>query len=302
MSDRGLAADSSRIVVGVDGSEGAAVALRWALQEGSARDVEVDVVHAWELPAVIATAVGSIDDAAWREPVEGGARGLLGAMVDRAVEQTRFPAERLRQRLVDGHPGEVLVELSRNAALLVVGSRGRGGFASLLVGSVSSQCVQHAASPVAVIPADWTTSSDPTRPIVAGVDGSKGSRAALAWAWREAQMRRSPLRVVVAWSFLDQPRFGDHAGFDPQFDEDAARVGLHRVVEEVIGADTAGDIDQVVILDLAARALIDQSEEASMVVVGARGLGGFRGLLVGSVAQQTLHHARCPVVVLRTDR
>lgn len=295
---------SDRVVVGVDDSGGAAVALRWALQEGLARDVEVDVVHAWELPVVVTTAVGLTDDVAWRGPAEAGAREVLAATVDRAVAETGFPADRLRQRLVDGHPGEVLLQLSEEAALLVVGSRGRGGFASMLLGSVSSQLVQHAACPVAVIPAGWATSarSTATLPIVAGVDGSEGSRAALEWAAKEAQIRQSPVWAVMAWSFLDQPRLGDHDGFDPQFDERDARDGLHRVVEEVVGPEEAAQIDQVVVADLPARALIEQAEEASMVVVGARGLGGFKGLVLGSVAQQVLHYASCPVVVIRIGR
>ena len=130
--------------------------------------------------------------------------------------------------------------------------------------------------------------------VVVGVDGSEGSLRALRWAAKEARIRGARLRLVRAWSYVDQPE----GNFDPSYDEEAAR----RVVDESVsslGTDSAGlEIERRVVCDLPARALLDAAADADLLVVGSRGLGGFQGLLLGSVSQQVAHHAPCPIVIV----
>lgn len=133
--------------------------------------------------------------------------------------------------------------------------------------------------------------------VVVGVDGSDGSAAALRWAADEARRRGDRLRAVLAWSFLDQP-LGD---FDASYGETAARERLDAALAAA-GDHTAGvEVEARVVCDLPARAVLGAADDADLLVVGSRGLGGFRGLLLGSVSQQVAHHAPCPVVIVPGD-
>lgn len=161
----------SRIVVGVDGSAGAAAALAWALEEGRLRRSAVDAVHAWRLPLYAAAPepwfVGMPDlphdlDAKVEAATEAHARDVLDAAVAAAEREAGDAAIEVRKEVVRGDAAHVLLEAARDADLLVVGSRGHGGFAGLLLGSVSQQCVQHASCPVVVVRA------------AAGADGGAG--------------------------------------------------------------------------------------------------------------------------------
>ena len=129
--------------------------------------------------------------------------------------------------------------------------------------------------------------------IAVGVDDSPGGRAALEWALAEARQWGATLEVVLAWSYLVQPL----SEFRPDFDEDAAREVLDTILAD---HDLAGvDVQPRIINDLPVQALLHAAQHADLVVVGARGLGGFTGLLLGSVSQQVATHAPCPVVVVR---
>ena len=130
--------------------------------------------------------------------------------------------------------------------------------------------------------------------VVVGVDGSEDSLRALCWAAKEARIRGARLRLVRAWSYADQPE----GGFDPSYDEEAARRMLDESVSR-LGTDSTGlEIERRVVCDLPARALLDAAADADLLVVGSRGLGGFQGLLLGSVSQQVVHHAPCPIVIV----
>jgi nucleotide-binding universal stress UspA family protein len=133
--------------------------------------------------------------------------------------------------------------------------------------------------------------------IVVGVDGSDGSRRALQWALQEARLRGAPARVVLAWTYLDQPV----EGFDVAYGESDARARLDQVVDAVASEGDDVELERVVVNDLPARALLDAARGADLLVVGSRGLGGFKGLLLGSVSQQVVQHAPCPVVVVPGD-
>lgn len=130
--------------------------------------------------------------------------------------------------------------------------------------------------------------------VVVGVDGSAGSVRALKWAAEEAKARKTVLKVVFAWSFLDQPE----GTFDPNYGEEQARAKLDELLASHAAELDGVDVERLVVNDLPASALLDQAKGADALVVGSRGLGGFRGLLLGSVSQQVANHAPCAVVIV----
>ena len=139
--------------------------------------------------------------------------------------------------------------------------------------------------------------------VVVGVDGSAGSGQALKWAVAEARLRGAPLTVVHAWHQTSPVSFvGGYLGTPMLYDVDLFEKAAQQVLDEAVDSvDTTGLADPVVrkvIQDGASAALVGASSDADLLVVGARGVGGFPGLLVGSVTTQVTHHASCPVVVV----
>jgi nucleotide-binding universal stress UspA family protein len=130
--------------------------------------------------------------------------------------------------------------------------------------------------------------------VAVGVDGSEGSKRALRWAAEEARVRQATLRAVAAWTYMDQPG----GKFDPKYCDDDARAELDTALAELGDVIEGVNVERVTVNDLPARALLDQAREADLVVVGTRGRGGFRGLLLGSVSTQVVHHSPCPVVIV----
>ena len=136
--------------------------------------------------------------------------------------------------------------------------------------------------------------------IVVGVDGSEPSRRALEWAIDEARVRKATVEAVHVWHSLvvaPYPYVGPK--LDPYDLELAAKELLDSIVDSVDEAGLPGPVDRVLVEGPAAESLIEAAKGAQLVVVGSRGRGGFSGLLLGSVSQQVVHHAPCPVVVVR---
>ena len=151
---------AARIVVGIDGSDSSSDALRWALAEARFRAAEVEAVHAWEYPAFTMSTFGDVAvPVVDKDATEKAAEDLARRVVDRVVGEEGSGAEANAASPVPvsivtrmGRPSEVLLAEAKGAAMVVVGARGRGGFASLLLGSVSTQVVHHAPVPVVVTP------------------------------------------------------------------------------------------------------------------------------------------------------
>ena len=137
------------------------------------------------------------------------------------------------------------------------------------------------------------------QPIVAAVDGSDGSAAALRWARRESVLHGTSLTAVMTWGSLDQHHPDGGTETRPGYDQAAADAALDAFVVAALGEEAARDVARLALDDLAVPGLVGASTDAGLLVVGARGLGGFRGLLVGSVSQGCLAHATCPVAVVR---
>lgn len=137
--------------------------------------------------------------------------------------------------------------------------------------------------------------------IVVGVDGSEGGKRALRWAFAEARVRNAVLQPVLGWSYLDQHRPGD-TEFRPLYSAAEAGAALDQILLDVAGPDPDVKIEPTVVNDLPAQALLEAAEGADLLVVGSRGLGGFRRLLLGSVSQHCAQHATCPVVIVPGER
>lgn len=287
-----------RIVVGVDGSDEARHALAWARDEAVLRGTALRVVHAWSPPPPV-TEISAMASPGDDELYEKLAQEVL---IDACTTMSAdSPASlTIESSAVRGYPSSVLLDEAAEADLLVVGSRGRGGFAGLLLGSVSHQCVHHADGPVAVVP---MSAPAPGRgDVVVGVDGSEGSWMALRWAVDEAAIRGARLAVVHAWTTL-YPMPPGGIAVAPihrrEFVEQSERLLQEMVDGTVARAERPPpDIELLPVEEPPAPALLHRAEGAGLLVVGGRGRGGFAALVLGSVSQQCLHHATCAVVVV----
>jgi nucleotide-binding universal stress UspA family protein len=290
----------AQIIVGMDESEGAAHALRWAVGEGAGRDWKIRAVLAWSyLDQHQLEATGTFDPA-YNEEV---ARKTLAAAVERAVGAEA--AADVDQEVVCDLAARALIERSADADLLVVGARGLGGFKSLLLGSVSNQCLHHATCPIAIVRSDIDPVRHVTERIVVGIDGSPTAQRALRWALDLAGTGHAEVEVVHAWQPVVLGGPFAPVMVDTETWGDAAR----RTLDEALAAEDTTDVHVTrnltcggaanAILDAARGA--DGSDRADLVVVGSRGRGGFAGLLLGSVSHQVAHHAPCPVVVVPPD-
>jgi nucleotide-binding universal stress UspA family protein len=285
--------DDRRIVVGVDGSEASLRALDWAAREAISWTAGLDVVHTWTEP------YSNFAEGAYVDPAhfESDGRRILDGAVAWLGRHDAVPAD-VRPRLVADDAAAGLVRAARDARLLVVGSRGHGGFAGLLLGSVSRWCVDHATCPVAVIPPKASRESQ--RRIVVGVDGSEPSYEALRWAFAEAARHDARLDVVNAY---DEHRsispFGP-IGITHHADLEAASRAL--LEKMTAGAPGRVGVELLPCPTGAARALLETADGAALLVVGSRGRGTAREVLLGSVSHQCVHHTPCPIVVVRPPR
>ncbi|HET6479981.1 MAG TPA: universal stress protein [Actinoplanes sp.] len=284
------------IVVGVDGSAGSLSAVQAAACEAVERGRPLRVVHAFIWPS-LGVAVGPAVDG----PSDTGMRTFAERILADAIIEAEkaAPGVHATAALVDGAPAPVLLGESRDAVLLAVGNRGLGGFGSLVLGSVALHLTAHADCPVLVVRGPGRT----TGPVVVGVDGSPGSESAVGFALEAAARRKTSLTAVHAWGAFDSASQQDLL---PLANEPGRLEGAER---RVLSESLAGwaqrypevDIRQETVRGRAAAALIERSQDAQLVVTGARGRGGFAGLLLGSVSQTVLHHAGCPVVVVRSS-
>ena len=135
--------------------------------------------------------------------------------------------------------------------------------------------------------------------IVVGVDESPAATAALQWAYSYGQTRRQPVTAVMAWDYIDKRHADAPSVFDARYSPEVAEQELHKIIDRALGPDSG--VVAAPVLDKPEPGLLDASKDADLVVVGARGVGGFRGLLLGSVSRWILHHATCPVTVVRGE-
>ena len=284
--------ETPRIVVGIDGSEPSRRALRWALAEALLRSATLEVLHAWRTPMLF---VPDVYDAELVElgRMDEAALAFVEHELDAVGADGDCPVD-IEQAEVQHFAPRALIEASHRAQLVVIGRHGIGGFPHELLTPKVVQVAHHAACAVAVVPDSWSGGG---RGVIVGIDGSEPSIAALKWAADEARLRSAPLTALMAWGLLDQHHAAPGQPFDPAYGAEDAMTAARTAVTRALGA--MADVEVEVANDLPARALIERSADAELLVVGARGLGGFADLLLGSVSHRCLGHSTCPTVVVR---
>jgi nucleotide-binding universal stress UspA family protein len=262
-----------RVLVGVDGTDANRHAVAWAVGQARADRSEVLAVYAWHVPALAyeTPAFMEIDP----QEMEKYAHQMFQGELDDLQEPAGVPIE---VQAVNGQAHVALRDLARQPAtkLVVVGTRGRGTAAGMVLGSVSHSLSHECPKPLVVVPG---TGSPGVEHIVVGVDGSEGAAVALRWAAAEARVRQARLEAVTAYT-TDSMRAG-------------AESALHDAVQ---GLDTDRlMIDLTVREGRPAEVLLERAEAADLLVVGTRGLGRARELFLGSVSHACVH--RSPVAV-----
>ncbi|MFI6294553.1 universal stress protein [Nonomuraea sp. NPDC050790] len=277
------------IVVGVDGSRAGLEAVGWAAREAALRKLPLMVVHA--MPAWAHDSGPNDRYAGVAQWMRDGAATVLAAAAERAEQEA--PGLAVERRAVPGDARAALLELSKDADLLVMGSHGMGGFRGLLLGSVAFGVTGHAACDVVII-REPSAATPPRGEVVVGVDGTEASQRVLAYAFEHADRHGLELRAVHAWNRLDLD--GVLASASEEDDE------LRLLKEAVAGyRDLHPDVRVLweVVHDHPAHALKNASEGADLLVVGTHGQGALSGLILGSVSQAMLHYAKCPLAVVR---
>jgi nucleotide-binding universal stress UspA family protein len=277
------------VLVGVDRSECGQQALGWAVQDAATRGSVLTIAHVVDLPRIADVPLSSeLVDAAAR-----AARQMLDAAVGRS--HRTHPRLEIGSRLASGSPAAELLRLAADADQLVVGSRGHGGFASLLLGSTAAQLAAHASCPVIVVRGSATAGG----PVVVGVDGSDRSEAALDYGFAYATRHGLPLHALHVYPNYPTMVAYPMAPIDMQVVRDGAELFLSQAVTQWSAKHPDVPATHQVAEGTPAHALANTSKNASLLVVGSRGHGGFAGLLLGSVSQAIVRHAHCPVAVAR---
>lgn len=305
------------VLVGVDGSDPSMHALDWAIAEAARLGWDLHIVCAYSMPSFTAASLdggyAALDDTAVLE----GAKAVL----EEAHQRASAAGVTATTAVTAGDPAGVLVDMSKEFRLVVVGTSCQGGFTGRLLGTVSSALPAHSYCPTVVVPflgADGarvgpssvvtmtglTPVNDrplmPIRRIVVGVDGSPTAELALRAALAQADVWDCELVAVagvpvgssvgmLAWL----PAAVDHEAVLADVAE-----GLKVIVDRVQADFPGREVRRIVLDGTGAELLTEFSTASDLVVVGSRGRGGFAGLLLGSTSQAVLHHAKCPVMVV----
>lgn len=286
-------ATSHQVVVGVDGSEAGATALAWAAREADRRHASLRVLHSYTVPVYAGDLMGGAAYlAADPEALHEGHVHLVEEQV--ASVRLAFPDLPVEPNVEVGSPSQSLVTASKAAEIVVTGSQGAGAASALFLGSVAHSVAHHALCPVALIPSAGSLTAI-TR-VVVGTDGSAASAVAVAWAHQEAELWGAKLCVVHAWEY---PYV--EVGYPSGIQDDAAMVLTNATAALPTGGSPALDVEAKLVQGSPAMSLLEETNESDLLVVGARGRGALRSMLLGSTTSYAIHHARCPVVIVHAE-
>lgn len=278
------------IVVGVDGSVGSHGALGWAFCEAVARGVDIEAVFALPTPGLAYEAPGYL-------PPSSDEMTVMGQKaLDTALDGWSIPSNvKVRLSVKNGRPVEVLRQAAAepDVGLVVVGSRGHGLLAELVLGSVSHGLTHVCPKPVVIVPKDALASGD-RHAIVVGVDGSPEADSALRWAAQEAIARDADLQVTMVTSpprYPSRPAQSPSSGFD-----DEARRELTAAIDRL--GPTEARIRERVLVGDPAHVLVGQAAKGELLVVGSHGRGRAKEALLGSVSHGCAHQTKVPVAIV----
>lgn len=289
---------SKPVVVGVDGSVAARYAVRWAAERAARVGASLRLIHAYELPFGFPTGVTEEESVLHALRTHG--RRWLAAARDTANEVAALDIE---TELAAMAASTGLAIESANASVLVLGNRGRSPLTGALAGSTSLALAAQAQCPLVLVRANGADGNPRTGPVVVGVDGTEVSESALAFAFTEASVQDAMLVAVHAWAetVFETALAGDTGSLDWARHRELAGEAL---AERLAGWQEKYPevlVERDLVHERPTIALRRRAETARMVVVGRRGHNGFPGLALGSTSQHLLHHAPCPVAVVRTE-
>ena len=288
---------SDQIVVGFDGSPDALGALDWAIREAASRRLGIRVVYVqpdlsgWDASAASMSGAPVLSSVLPHDPAP---------VLDEAVARAEGTGVEVATEALTGSIAGLLVEQSRTAEMVVIGSRGMGSISSVVLGSTVAHVAAHAHCPVIVVRAEGVADG----PVVVGVDGSPGSEQLVGWAFDHASRHGLALEVVHCYAI---PVYPGVVPYVPPVEITEATAGFEeRVTHEVLAGWGEQYPDVVVTTRVLhgrpAPALIEASQRASLTVVGSRGRGAFLGMLLGSTSLSLLQHAHGSVAVLRKHK
>ncbi len=286
------------VLVGVDGSAASGAAAVWAARDAAMRNLPLTLIHV--VVPVVPTAATSPEFAfptdffRWQEDRAVRVLDEARALIEDSPDEIELST--VHSVVLHGGAVATLVDLSKDADMIVVGSRGMGAFSRALLGSVSTGLVHHAHCPVAVIHDDAPAVSADA-PVLVGIDGSPASMSATEIAFDEASRRGVDVVALHAWR--DITTVYELPGLDVEELQEEARLALS---ERLSGFDERYPdvtVQKVVVCDQPSRQLTEHAKNAQLVVVGSHGRGGFAGMLLGSVSAAVVHAVKAPTIVAR---
>ncbi|NLZ57426.1 MAG: universal stress protein [Corynebacterium sp.] len=288
------------VVVAVDGSDASKQAVRWAANTANKRGIPLRLASSYTMPQFL-YAEGMVPPQELFDDLQ--AESLEKIDEARAIAHEVAPEIKIGHTIAEGSPIDMLLEMSKSATMIVMGSRGLGGLSGMVLGSVSGAVVSHASCPVVVVREDSAVNEDTKYgPVVVGVDGSEVSQQATEYAFAEADARGSELIAVHTWMDMQvQASLAGLAAAQQQWD-DVEREQTEMLIERIkplIDKYPNVPVKKIITRDRPVRALAEAAEGAQLLVVGSHGRGGFKGMLLGSTSRALLQSAPCPMMVVR---
>lgn len=290
------------VVVAVDGSEASNNAVRWAANTAMKRGIPLRLASSYTMPQFL-YAEGMVPP---KELFDDLQNETFQKIEDaRAIAHEVAPDLKIGHTIAEGSPIDMLLEMSNDVTMIVMGSRGMGGLSGMVMGSVSASVVSHASCPVVVVREDNHVTADTKYgSVVVGVDGSEVSAKATEYAFAEAHARGAELVAVHTW--MDMQVQASLAGLSAaqqewaEVEKEQANLLTDRLAPLVEKYPDV-EVRKIIARDRPVRALSEAAESAQLLVVGSHGRGGFKGMLLGSTSRALLQAAPCPMMVVRPD-